>query len=173
VNICEINSLDFARQSLLPITVHCYMLLIYFHWLKFVAEVSYLGRPEFGTRLRGSCPEIFHNFSCTSRKIPVQYLKVNHHRFNPYTLQFTLLLRRCIQKFPDWVDNEIYAYNNKHALRSITKGYGSKTHKTAIQLHLVAESCTICSSRFRRPVRKLLDIHSYHSAIQRYLTLEG
>jgi len=30
------------------------------------------------------------------------------------------------------------------------------THKTAIQLHLVAESCTICSSSSRRPVRKLL-----------------
>jgi hypothetical protein len=23
-------------------------------------------------------------------------------------------LRQCNQKFPDWVDNEIYAYNNKH-----------------------------------------------------------
>jgi hypothetical protein len=33
----------------------------------------------------------------------------------------------CIQKFPDWVDNEIYAYNNKHSLRSNTKGYGGKT----------------------------------------------
>jgi hypothetical protein len=31
------------------------------------------------------------------------------------------------------------------------------THKIAIHLHLVAESCTICSSRSRRPVRKLLD----------------
>jgi hypothetical protein len=30
------------------------------------------------------------------------------------------------------------------------------THKIAIQLHLVAESCTIYSSRSRRPVRKLL-----------------
>jgi hypothetical protein len=29
------------------------------------------------------------------------------------------------------------------------------THKIAIQLHLVAESCTICSSRSRRPDRKL------------------
>jgi hypothetical protein len=29
------------------------------------------------------------------------------------------------------------------------------THKIAIQLHLVAESCTICSYRSRRPVRKL------------------
>jgi hypothetical protein len=34
------------------------------------------------------------------------------------------------------------------------------THKIAIQLHLVAESCTICSSRSRRPVQKLLDTHS-------------
>jgi hypothetical protein len=31
------------------------------------------------------------------------------------------------------------------------------THKIAIQLHLVAKSCIICSSRSRRPVRKLLD----------------
>jgi len=30
-----------------------------------------------------------------------------------------------------------------------------------IQLHLVAESRTICSSRSRRPVRKLLDTPSY------------
>jgi hypothetical protein len=30
------------------------------------------------------------------------------------------------------------------------------THKIAIQPHLVAESCTICSSGSRRPVRKLL-----------------
>jgi hypothetical protein len=37
-----------------------------------------------------------------------------------------MILRGCIQKFPDWVDNEIN--NNKHSLRSNTKGYGSKTH---------------------------------------------
>jgi hypothetical protein len=35
------------------------------------------------------------------------------------------------------------------------------THKIAIQLHLVAESCNICSSRARLPVRKLLDTPSY------------
>jgi hypothetical protein len=35
------------------------------------------------------------------------------------------------------------------------------THKIAIQLHLVAESCTICNSRSRQPVRKLLVILSY------------
>jgi hypothetical protein len=39
------------------------------------------------------------------------------------------------------------------------------THKIAIQLHLVAESCNICSSRSRRPVRKLLDTPSYISSI--------
>jgi hypothetical protein len=37
-------------------------------------------------------------------------------------------VRACIQKFPNWVDNEIYAYSNKHSLRSNTKGYGGKTH---------------------------------------------
>jgi hypothetical protein len=35
------------------------------------------------------------------------------------------------------------------------------THKIAIQLHLGAESCNVCSSRSRRPVRKLLDTPSY------------
>jgi hypothetical protein len=35
------------------------------------------------------------------------------------------------------------------------------SQKIAIQLHLVAESCTICSSRSRRPARKLLDTPSY------------
>jgi hypothetical protein len=34
------------------------------------------------------------------------------------------------------------------------------THRIAIQLHLVAESCTICSSRSSRPVRKLSDTPS-------------
>jgi len=30
------------------------------------------------------------------------------------------------------------------------------THKIEIQLYLVIESCTICSSRARRPFRKLM-----------------
>jgi len=34
------------------------------------------------------------------------------------------------------------------------------THKITIRLHLVAESCTICSSRCRQAVRKLLDTPS-------------
>jgi hypothetical protein len=35
------------------------------------------------------------------------------------------------------------------------------THKITIQLHLMADSCIICSSRCRRPVRKLSNIPSY------------
>jgi len=35
------------------------------------------------------------------------------------------------------------------------------THKIVIQLHLVAENFTVCSSCSRRPVRKLLDTPSY------------
>jgi len=31
------------------------------------------------------------------------------------------------------------------------------THRVAIQLHLMSESCTICSTCFRRSVCKLLD----------------
>jgi hypothetical protein len=72
-------------------------------------------------------------------------------------------LRGGIQKFPDLVDNERYAYNNKHS-RSNTKGYGGRTHKTDSQLDLLAESCTICRSLSRRPVRKLLDTPSYFAA---------
>jgi hypothetical protein len=34
------------------------------------------------------------------------------------------------------------------------------THKMMTQLHLVAENCTIRSSRSKRPDRKLLDTHS-------------
>jgi hypothetical protein len=37
-------------------------------------------------------------------------------------------IRGCIQKFPDWIKNEINNNNNKHSLRSNTKGYGDKTH---------------------------------------------
>jgi hypothetical protein len=38
------------------------------------------------------------------------------------------VMRGCIQKFPDWVDNEIDAYNNKYSLWSNEKSYGGKTH---------------------------------------------
>jgi hypothetical protein len=56
--------------------------------------------------------------------------------------------------------------NNKRSFRRNTKVMAAKlirlTHKIAIQLHLLVESCTICSSRSRRPVRKLLDTPPPH-----------
>jgi hypothetical protein len=73
-------------------------------------------------------------------------------------------VRGFIQKFPDWIDKEINNDNNdKHSLKSNTKGYGGKTHKIAIQVHLVADNCTICCFRSRRPVRKILDTPLYLS----------
>jgi hypothetical protein len=44
------------------------------------------------------------------------------------------------------------------------------THIIAIQLHLLSESCTICGSRSRWPVRKLLDTPSYFSKFTRQNT---
>jgi len=43
------------------------------------------------------------------------------------TVFFFLYIQGCVQKFQG-VDNEIYAYNNKHSLKSNTKGYVGKTH---------------------------------------------
>jgi len=40
------------------------------------------------------------------------------------------------------------------------------THKIAIRPPLVAESCTICSSRSRRPVRKRLDTSSHRGMLE-------
>jgi hypothetical protein len=34
----------------------------------------------------------------------------------------------CTKRCPDWFDNEIYAYNNKHLLRSNTNDYDAKTY---------------------------------------------
>jgi hypothetical protein len=74
-------------------------------------------------------------------------------------------LRRCIQKFPGWVHNEINNSSNKHSSRSNTKGYGNKIHQTDSQnSDTTAPSgreLYICSSRSRRPVRILLDTPSY------------
>jgi hypothetical protein len=61
-------------------------------------------------------------------------------------------------------------HNNKYMLEApqwvMVANLTRLTHKMAIQLHLVAESCTICNSCSRRPVRKLLDTLSYMTAFQ-------
>jgi hypothetical protein len=67
----------------------------------------------------------------------------------------------CIQKFHDWVGNEITNTCWEATQRVMAAKLTGLTHNIAIQLHLVAESCNICSSLSRRPVRKLLDTLSY------------
>jgi hypothetical protein len=82
-------------------------------------------------------------------------------------------IRGCIQKFPNWVDNEI---NTRwEATQSVMAAKLTRpTHKILIQLHLVAESYTICSSRSRRPARKLLDIPSYrHATVKSFRQLHS
>jgi hypothetical protein len=44
------------------------------------------------------------------------------------------------------------------------------THNIAIQLHLAAESCTICSSHSRKPVQKLFDTLSYTPHLEAVLS---
>jgi len=75
--------------------------------------------------------------------------------------QFLLeLIQGCIQKFLDWVDNESSSSNNTHwkaTQRVMVEKLTQLTNKIVIQVHLVAESCTICGSRSRQPVQKVLD----------------
>jgi hypothetical protein len=56
-------------------------------------------------------------------------------------LQETFALRGCIQKLPDWVDNELYAYFWYYSLRSNSKGYGHKTHYTDSKNSDTTASC--------------------------------
>jgi len=78
------------------------------------------------------------------------------------------LCARVYPKVSGLSHNEIS--NNKHSLEARQRVISAKkitrvTHKIAIQLHLVAESCTICSSRSRRPVRNFLVTPSYRPGL--------
>jgi hypothetical protein len=84
------------------------------------------------------------------------------------------ILRGCIQKFPDWGDNKVNTTTTttttttintrwKATQRVMATELSRLTHKITIKVHIVAESCIICSSCSRRPVRKLLDTPSYLS----------
>jgi hypothetical protein len=53
----------------------------------------------------------FHNSICDYRSQPNLFSDI----------------QGCVQKFPDWIDNEIN--NNKHSLRRNTKGYDGKNHQ--------------------------------------------
>jgi hypothetical protein len=79
---------------------------------------------------------------------------------------------RVYPKFSGLSHNERYVYlwyiTHREATLTIMAAKLTRlTHKIAIQLHLVAESCTICSSLSRRSVRKLFDILSYYFTVQK------
>jgi hypothetical protein len=99
-----------------------------------------------------------HSYSQEGHEISTEFRDFTH-----FALSSTGLIRECIQKFPDWADNEIRTiYTRWEATQMVMPAKLTRlTHKIAIHLHLVAESYTICSFRSRRSVRKLLDIPSY------------
>jgi hypothetical protein len=110
---------------------------------------------------------MLHFFSF-KRRVPWTYkrrqiscVKSSGFYFTTYTPLLVLLTNyECVSK-------------NKHWMRSNAKGYRAKltrlTHEIAIKLHLVAQSCTICSSRSGRPVRKLLDTPSYNNRTRNFI----
>jgi hypothetical protein len=55
---------------------------------------------------------------------------IKYHIFEAKIAQY---IQWYIQKFPDWIDKEMYAYLWYYSLRSNTKGYGGKTHWTDSQ----------------------------------------
>jgi hypothetical protein len=86
---------------------------------------------KYSTFRHGSLSESFSNLNINITLLYKYILCVEnscHRSKAAQIIQATFHLRGCIQTFPDWVDNEIYAYNNKHSLRSNAKGYGGKTY---------------------------------------------
>jgi len=83
----------------------------------------------------------------------------------PYVTICIFDIRRCIQifrtdsitKYTRTIINTRWEAKQRVMSAKLTR----LTHKIVIQRHLVAESSTICSSRSRRPVRKLLDTSYY------------
>jgi hypothetical protein len=80
----------------------------------------------------------------------------------------TLCYTRVHPNVSELSHNEINN-NNKHSLRSNTKGYGGKIHWTDSQdSDITAESCIICSSRSRRPVRELFGYTLVYTEMSSY-----
>jgi len=78
------------------------------------------------------------------------------------TLRMRGAMLGCIHKFPNWIDNTRW---------ETTQMLTGLSHRIAIQLHLVAESYTICSSRSRRPVREFLNTPSYLNSPNSFMAL--
>jgi hypothetical protein len=79
-----------------------------------------------------SSAEVNNTWSNTSTPpyVFIAWCLVKHRHNFTVTLPINKQIRGCIQKFPDWVHSEIYAYNNKHSFRNNKKGCADKTHYT-------------------------------------------
>jgi hypothetical protein len=91
----------------------------------------------FKTKFSGKCSELgrkkqlgnLRYYTTKSFLIHKDHLSIVMKAVKSKSLRWDV--RVTIQKFPDWVDDE--TNNNKHSLRSNTKGYGGNTHYTESQ----------------------------------------
>jgi hypothetical protein len=107
--------------------------------------------------------------------IPVNFLprnnwksavEVTHFIVLQWLASFSFCIYEGVFKLSGLSHNEIYTLTTISTRWETTQRVTAAkltrlTHKIAIQLHLVAESRPICSSRSRRPARNFLHTHSY------------
>jgi hypothetical protein len=104
-------------------------------WLKILSSSGFLWFCNPGSELLGPW-DAFRTYEVASKSFRTESI-------TKYTLTFGIT--RCCPPFQ----------------RVMAAKLTGLTHKIAIQLHLVTESCTICSPRSWRPVWKLLDTPSH------------
>jgi hypothetical protein len=79
-----------------------------------------------------SSPDMDTIITETKLNWKIIYCKLSQMQGQKWSPNWGPKLRGCIQKFPDWVDNETNNNNNNDddddALRRNIKGYSGKTH---------------------------------------------
>jgi hypothetical protein len=139
---CSVNHRDFTLPSSTPALLTAYLKFRGFLWSSQVTDRTV----RLGNKWRRS---------------PSKHINIHS---SGSSVSFGTI-RGCIQKFPDWVITK-YTLTTINTIWETTKRVMAAkitrlTHKIAVQLYLVAQSCTIFSSRSRWPVLKLLDTPSY------------
>jgi hypothetical protein len=119
-------------------------------------------------RMRGALPPLPHTSSWrgTLKMCKISSCNKDRHITSGVNMLLRSMPVRCTTVYPKvsgLSHNEIN--NNNTRWEATQRVMATKltrlTHKIAIQLHLVAESSNVFSSRSRWPVRKLLDTPSY------------
>jgi hypothetical protein len=107
-----------------------------------------------GYRRKGQWPFVFlKKYFRTHNRVPCKYRRNEHTMYDSVSSSFRT---GSITKYTLTFGTT----RSEAAQRVMAAKLTRLTHKIAAQLHVVAESCTIYSSRSRRPVRKLLDTTS-------------